>query len=186
MKILRTILFLIAAFCIVHILRSAEPDLARVGNAALHQGDAKATASWISDATLEPYGTVAWRGIVNKGILGAGANIAFSLNKNLALIGFGESDNTQHSTIDRAGIGIRYTAYASKKLSLDGGVNGAYDLEGKFSFIRLPLGVTFHLVHTEYLDIGLRGAYAFDISGNGKHGTADGRAFIGPVATLQF
>lgn len=153
---------------------------------AKEKATAKSTAISIADATLEPYGTVSWTGLDGKAVLGAGANVAFSLNKNLALVGFGESDNTQHSTIDRAGIGLRYTAYAGTRLSLDGGVAGAYDCEGNSAFLRLPLGATVHLAKTEYFDLGIRAGYAFDISGNGKHGSADGRAFIGPVLTYKF
>lgn len=146
----------------------------------------KLPSVWLADATLEPYGTVSWQGLDGKARYGAGANVATHLTKNISLWGFGESDNTEHSVVDRGGIGLRYEAAFGKRIHGDAGIAYAYNFEDNFSFIRLPLGLTADVLQSKYVSLGLRAAYAFDISGNGKHGAADGRAFLGPVATLKW
>lgn len=155
----------------------------------------KQSDAWFSDATLEPYGTVSWTGVDGRARLGAGANVVAHITKGFSLWGFGESDNTQHSTIDRAGLGLRYEGNIGKRVKGDAGVAFGYDIEGvstsrgntdQFAFLRLPIGLTVSVLQSKNFDAGLRVAYAFDISGNGKTGTATGRAFLGPVATIKW
>ena len=142
--------------------------------------------AWLADATLEPYGTVAWNGLNGSARYGAGANVVTHITKGFSLCGFGESDNTAHSVIDRGGVGLRYEGHLGKHVKGDAGVAGAYDFEGNQFFVRLPVGLTLNVIESKKFEAGLRAAYAFDISGDGKHGTADGRAFIGPTATLRW
>lgn len=135
---------------------------------------------------FEPYGIVSWTGINGHPDLGAGANLTLGLTKNLTLVTFGESDNVTGGFVDRFGAGLRYTATLGSRVSLDGGVAGAYDLEGEHFFLRLPLGANLYAYKSANADVGLRVQYAFDISGNGKNGAATGRLFAGPVVNLRF
>lgn len=135
---------------------------------------------------LEPYGILSWTGLNGEAELGAGANLTFGLTKNLALVGFGEADNTEQTFVDRFGLGLRYTAQLGTRVSLDAGVAGAYDLERETFFLRLPLGANFYAYKSKTADVGLRVQYAFDISGDGPNGAATGRLFAGPVVNLRF
>ena len=135
---------------------------------------------------LEPYGTISWAGLNGEAELGAGANVTLGLTKNLSLVGFGEADNTDGTLIERFGGGLRYTASLGARVSLDAGVAGGYDQTGQNFFLRLPLGANFYAIHTRDVDVGVRVAYAFDIDGNGKTGTATGRGFLGPLVNLRF
>ncbi len=135
---------------------------------------------------LEPYGTISWTGLEGAAELGAGANLTLGLTKNLALVGFGESDNTTGGFIDRFGGGLRYTAALGPRVSLDGGVAGGWDMDRDTFFLRLPLGISFYAIKTANADLGLRLQYAFDLDGDGKQGTATGRGFFGPIANFKF
>lgn len=135
---------------------------------------------------LEPYGIISWTGLNGSSELGAGASLNFGITKNLSIVGFGEADDTQNTFIDRAGIGLRYTAWLGKSVSLDAGGAGAYDFERENFFLRLPLGANFYILKGQNVDLSIRGQYAFDLDGNGKTGTATGRAFLGPVFNAKF
>ena len=141
---------------------------------------------WLADATLEPYGTVGWQGLNGAARYGAGANLVTHITKGFSLWGFGESDNTEHSVVDRGGIGLRYEGNLGKHVKGDAGIAGSYDFERNNAFVRLPVGLTINVIQSKSFEAGLRAAYAFDISGDGKHGSAEGRAFIGPTATLKW
>jgi hypothetical protein len=141
---------------------------------------------WLADATLEPYGMIGWQGLNGEARLGAGANIVTHITRGLSLWGFGESENTAHSVIDRAGLGLRFEGSFGPHIRGDAGVAGAYDLEHEKVFVRLPVGLTFLLLKSKSFEGGLRLAYAFDISGAGENGTAHGRAFIGPTGTIKW
>jgi hypothetical protein len=135
------------------------------------------------EASLEPYGTVAWAGLNGQSDLGAGAAVVLPLGfRGLSLVGFGEGDNKEGLLVERLGAGLRYTAYIGKVISLDGGVAGGYDLEDPHLFIRLPLGANFTFIRTKNLDVSLRVQYAFDVSGG--HGSS-GRQRSGGVSELD-
>lgn len=140
--------------------------------------------------TLEPYGTISWTGLEGEADLGAGVNLTLGITKNLSIVTFAEGDSTQDPSffdqIDRAGAGLRYTAWLGSRVSLDAGVAGAWDIQNSDFFLRLPLGANLYAVKTKNLSLGLRAQYAFDISGDGPNGTATGRAFIGPTASFRF
>ncbi len=142
--------------------------------------------AWLANASLEPYGTVAWQGLNGAARYGAGANVVMHINDSFSLWGFGESDNTEHSVVDRGGIGLRYEGNLGKHVKGDAGIAGGYGFEQNVAFVRLPVGLSLNVLKSKNFEAGLRAAYAFDISGNGKHGAADGRAFIGPTATLKW
>lgn len=146
----------------------------------------QAPAADLLSPGLEPYGTVSWTGLNGSPEIGAGANLTFGLTKNLALVSFGESDNTTGGFVDRFGLGLRYTAQLGTRVSLDAGVAGAYDLEAEHFFLRLPLGANLYAYKSANADVGLRVQYAFDISGDGPNGAATGRLFAGPVVNLRF
>lgn len=169
---------------VVHGVR-ANDELARAGNPPAQRGDAKAESYYVKFG-LEPYGTLAWQGVDGKARTGAGLNLVVPVAKGFAFVPFGESDNTQHSTIDRAGAGVRYIAPITGRLSLDAGLGGAYDFENQAFFARIPFGANFYAVKTDNVELGARLAYGFDISGSGKRGTADGRGFAGIVANFRF
>ena len=135
---------------------------------------------------LEPYGLISWTGLNGAAELGAGANLTLAITKNLTLVSFAEADDTKGTLVERFGGGLRYTAWLGSKVSLDAGVAGAYDLTKDNFFLRLPLGATFYAVKTKQIDLALRVAYAFDLDGDGKHGTATGRGFAGPVFNYRF
>jgi len=160
-------------------------DTLKDENGASIVGSEKTSAVSISDPSVSPYVTMSWPGM-DKPAYGVGTDINFNLTKNLGLAFFGESDDPGHAVIDRAGAGLRYTAYAGSRLSLDGGIQGCYDIEGSHGFVRLPLGVSFNLMKSKSADLSIRAVWAFDISGDGKHGTATGRASIGPTFTFKF
>lgn len=135
---------------------------------------------------LEPYGTISWTGINGEAELGAGASLVFGITKNLSVVGFGEADNTENTFLDRFGAGLRYTAPLGSRVSLDAGVGGGYDTERQNFFVRLPVGANLYAYKSKNADLGLRVQYAFDIDGNGKHGSATGRLFAGPVLNVKF
>lgn len=135
---------------------------------------------------LEPYGIISWTGLNGSSELGAGANLTFGITKNLTLVGFGEADNVHDEFIERFGGGLRYTAWLGKRVSLDATVAGGYDVTDPHFFVRLQPGVNFHIYQSDSVDLGVRGAYGFDIDGNGKDGTATGRGFFGPVLNAKF
>lgn len=135
---------------------------------------------------LEPYAIRSWTGINGAAETGAGANLTLGITRNLSVVGFGESDNTDGDLVDRFGAGLRYTAAIGKNVSLDAGAAGAYDLDGERFFLRLPLGANLYALKTKNADLGLRVQYAFDIGGDGKNGSATGRLFAGPVINLRF
>lgn len=139
---------------------------------------------------LEPYGSMSWRALDGKPDLGAGLGLNVPITKNLSLTVFGEGDSTKDPSfidqIDRAGAGVRYTAWLGSRVSLDGGIQGAYDIQNSSVFLRLPLGASAYAIKKENFDLGLRLQYAFDISGSGPNGTSTGRAFVGPVFNLKF
>lgn len=136
--------------------------------------------------SVEPYGMVSWTGLNGKAELGAGLALAAPVTRNLSIVGFGESDDTTGVFVDRFGAGLRYTAYLGKQVSLDGGIALAYDQPTDNSFLRLPFGANFTFLRSKNADLSLRAQYCFDIDGNGKQGTATGRAFVGPVFGLKF
>ncbi len=135
---------------------------------------------------LEPYGLISWTGLNGSAELGAGASLVVGLTKNLAVVGFGEGDNTDGILIERFGGGLRYTAALGPRVSLDAGVAGAYDQTAQTFFLRLPLGASFYALQTKRADLGLRVQYAFDISGDGPNGASTGRLFLGPVLNARF
>jgi hypothetical protein len=139
---------------------------------------------------LEPYGTIHWRGIDGESDLGAGVGATIGITKNLSLTAFSEGDSTSDPNfldqIVRAGAGLRYTAWLGSRVSLDGGVQGAWDIENAAFFVRLPLGANIYAVKTENFAIGVRAQYAFDISGKGPNGTARGIASVGPFFSYSF
>lgn len=139
---------------------------------------------------LEPYGTIGWTGIDGESELGAGVGSTFGITKNLSLTAFAEGDSLDNprffDQIARAGAGLRYTAWLGTKVSLDGGIQGAYDIHSDSVFIRLPLGANAYAIKEKNYDLGLRLQYAFDISGDGPNGASTGRAFAGPVFNLRF
>jgi hypothetical protein len=138
------------------------------------------------DIGLEPYAIHSWTGLNGAAETGAGANLVLGITKNLSVVGFGESDNTDGAFVDRFGAGLRYTANLGTKFSLDAGAAGAYDLDGERFFLRLPLGANLYALKTKNADVGLRVQYAFDIGGDGKNGSATGRLVAGPVINLRF
>ena len=139
---------------------------------------------------LEPYGTISWTGLDGEADLGAGVNAVIGITKGLSVVAFAEGDSLDDPNfidqIDRAGAGLRYTIELNKRLTLDAGVAGAWDIQNSAFFIRLPLGATAYAIKEKNYDVGLRLQYAFDISGNGPNGTSAGRAFAGPVFNLRF
>jgi hypothetical protein len=139
---------------------------------------------------LEPYGTVSWTGLDGESDLGAGLAATVGITKNLTLTAFAEGDSTDNPNffdqIARAGAGLRYTAWLGSRVSLDAGVQGAYDIQYEHVFIRLPLGANLYAIKEPNYDLGIRVQYAFDISGSGPNGTSTGRAFAGPVFNLRF
>ena len=137
--------------------------------------------------SLEPYMLINWTGINGKSDIGSGFNAVFGLSPNLSIVGFAEANDSKDVLVERFGAGLRYTAYLNQRLSLDGGVAGAYDLERDHVFLRLPLGGNFYIVKKNNFDLGARLQYAFDISGSGKRGqgTADGSAFLGLVLNVR-
>lgn len=139
---------------------------------------------------LEPYGTISWTGLEGSPELGAGLGATVGITKDLSITAFAEGDSLDDPNffdqIDRAGAGLRYTAWLGSKVSLDGGVEGAWDIQNSVFFLRLPLGANLYALKTKNVDLGLRAQYAFDISGHGPNGTATGRAFAGPVLNLRF
>lgn len=142
------------------------------------------------ELSAEPYGVISWTGINGKPELGAGIAPTLAIGRNLTIVGFGEGDHEEGILVERLGAGLRYTAYLGKRVSLDGGVAGAYDLENPHFFLRLPLGSNLTFLRSKNVDLSIRAQYAFDISGqkSGKlrDGTATGRLFIGPVFGLKF
>jgi hypothetical protein len=157
-----------------------------IGYSCAHAAEAKSGPS----VGLEPYGTINWRGLNGEADLGAGVNLSLEISKGLSLVAFAEGDSTKDPNffdqIDRAGAGLRYTVWLGKRASLDGGVAGAYDIANENFFLRLPLGASLYAIKTEKLSAGLRAQYAFDISGNGKTGTASGIASVGPFVDFSF
>jgi len=141
--------------------------------------------AFLADVSLEPYYTVGWQGINGQSKDGFGANLVTHLNQTFSLWAFGESDDTEGVAIDRAGGGIRAEAKLGAHLKFDAGIGAGYSMAADALFIRVPFGVTAVLIQSKSLELGPRLAYAFDISGDGKHGTADGRFFAGLVATLK-
>lgn len=139
---------------------------------------------------LEPYGTISWTGLDGASDLGAGVNALVGISKGLSIVGFAEGDSLDDPNfidqIDRAGAGLRYTIELNKRLTLDAGVAGAWDIQNSAFFLRLPLGATAYAIKEKNYDVGLRLQYAFDISGSGPNGTSTGRAFAGPVFNLRF
>lgn len=135
---------------------------------------------------LETYGTVAWTGLDGRAVTGAGATLNAGITKNFSLTLSGESDNTAHSSVDRGVAGLRYTAHFGPRVSGDLGLGLGYDFEGRSVFARIPMGVNFYAWKSKNADLGLRVAYALDVSGSAKRGTSDGRAFAGPVFNLRF
>lgn len=134
----------------------------------------------------EPYGLISWTGLNGEAELGAGLNLTATITKNLSLVSFAEADDVDNLFIERAGLGLRYTAWLGKKASLDAGVAGAYDLEHANFFLRLPLGANLYAWKSKNADLGLRAQYAFDLDGNGKTGTATGRFFAGPFFNYRW
>jgi hypothetical protein len=61
-----------------------------------------------------------------------------------------------------------------------------YGWETDAVFARVAAGLSLILVRSKSFELAGRAAYAFDIDGDGKHGTATGRAFLGPTATLKW
>lgn len=139
---------------------------------------------------LEPYGTMSWTGLNGESDLGAGLGATVGITKNLSLTAFAEGDSLDNPNfldqIARAGAGLRYTAWLGTRVSLDAGVQGAYDIQHENVFLRLPLGANLYAIKKPNYDLGIRLQYAFDISGSGPNGTSTGRAFAGPVFNLRF
>lgn len=139
---------------------------------------------------LEPYGTISWQGINGESDLGAGVSLVAGVTKNLSIVVFAEGDSVQGGNffddIARSGAGLRYTAWLGSRISLDGGVAGAYDIHNENFFLRLPLGASAFVIKEKNYDLGIRLQYAFDISGDGPNGSSTGRAFAGPVFNLRF
>lgn len=139
---------------------------------------------------LEPYGTMAWTGLEGESDLGAGVSAVIGISKGLSIVAFAEGDSLDDPNffdqIDRAGAGLRYTIELNKRLTLDAGVAGAWDIQNSSFFLRLPLGATAYAIKEKNYDVGLRVQYAFDISGSGPNGTSTGRAFVGPVCNFRF
>jgi len=142
--------------------------------------------AFLANGTLEPYGTLSWEGLDGEARLGAGANVLFEVARGFSLWGFGESDNTAHSVVDRSGLGIRYTGSLGKHVRGDAGVALGYGFETQAVFTRVATGLTLVLAQSKSFELAGRAAYAFDIDGDGKHGTATGRAFLGPTLTLKW
>jgi len=149
---------------------------------------------FLADVSLEPYGTVSWSGLDGRAVTGAGANVVAHLTGYLSLWGFGESDNTAHAVIDRAGGGLRLEAPVGPRVRLNAGIGLGYDIEGASSanhgtdlsvFCRVPLGASVNLLKSKYVSGDIFVAYAFDVSGNGKAGAAFGRFFAGPRLTIK-
>jgi hypothetical protein len=135
---------------------------------------------------LEPYGTVAWTGLDGQAVTGAGATLSAAITRGFSLTLSGESDNAQHSLVDRGVLGLRYSAAFGKRVTGDLGLGLGYDFERRGAFARIPIGLNFYAVKTKNADLGLRVAYALDVSGSAKRGTSDGRAFAGPVFNFRF
>lgn len=139
---------------------------------------------------LEPYGTINWRGVNGEADLGAGLGATLGITKNLSITAFAEGDSTQDPNffdqIDRAGAGLRYTIPLGTRVTLDAGAAGAYDIHNENFFLRLPLGASLYVIKEKSFSAGVRIQYAFDISGNGKNGTANAIGSAGPFLTLSF
>jgi len=178
MKALKPFLAILFAFTIVALQASEVPK-------ATVAPEVKSRA-WRADVSIEPYATVAWEGINGEGTGGAGANVVTHINKTFSLWGFGESDDTEHSFIDRFGGGIRAEAKLGKRIRFDAGIGGGYDSEREAAFIRIPFGITAYVVQSKHVDLGPRLSYAFDISPSGTHGSVDGRLFGGVVCDIKF
>lgn len=139
-----------------------------------------------AEFTAEPYAALSWQGLNGHSQWGAGISPTLALSKNLALVGYFESDNKTQELVDRVAGGLRYTAYLGKVMSLDAGVAIGYATELDNSFIRLPLGANINLVRSDNVDICIRGQYIFDVDGDGKEGRATGRVFLGPLISFKF
>ncbi len=135
---------------------------------------------------VETYGTVGWTGINGEPETGLGATLLVGITKNVALTFSGESDDSDHSFVDRAVLGIRYTVPFGTRVTADLGLGLGGDFEREHLFARIPAGLNFYALRTKSVDLGVRASYALDVTGTAQRGTATGRAFLGPVFNFRF
>lgn len=141
-----------------------------------------AAESWVNRVSVSPYATVAFADFDGDQVGGAGLEVGVGISRAVSLVGFGESDDTEHEFIDRAGLGLRVTGRVTKALSVFGQMSGGFAFDESPSvgqdespsvgqdewFLRPEFGATVDFWRKGNAHVGAEASWGMDVGLDGR------------------
>jgi len=137
--------------------------------------------SMLAAISVSPYYTVGFTEFDGKGKDGAGLDVGLNLSKTVAIVAFGESDDTHGTFIDRIGGGVQLSGKLGKWLKPFGRLSGGWT-EDSF-FVRPQFGASIDIWRKGNWHAALTGSWALDVTTDGD---AAQRVFGGLVIGTSF
>lgn len=129
--------------------------------------------SAFSSLSVSPYYTLGLHDFDGNAKSGVGLEAALPLSKSVSFVTFGEADNNDGSTFDRAGAGLQFTGKLGK-LRPFGRMSAGYAFEGSGSldessfFLRPQFGADLPFYRSGGFEAGLTASWALDVDLNGN------------------